>query len=217
MNRLQIPHQHVDARLDRRLAAIGPVPAADLGLIAAAPHRHLARAVRAHLLAALSCIDYVTIFDEDTPLELIRLLKPQILAKGGDYTLENVVGREIVESYGGRVELVRFVDGKSTTNIIENMNGTVRRVCRNVKRWRSASMAIVSRGMTHDGLGKYLSEVVEKAPGKTADISVLSDETGEWKLSDNGNVTVTATRRLAPLFCLRAGKMFEADAPILPH
>ena len=76
---------------------------------------------RAHLLAALSCIDYVTIFDEDTPLELIRLLKPQILAKGGDYTLDTVVGREIVESYGGRVELVRFVDGKSTTNIIENI------------------------------------------------------------------------------------------------
>ena len=76
---------------------------------------------RAHLLAALDCIDYVIIFDEDTPLELITALKPYILAKGGDYSLDGVVGRDIVESYGGRVELVTFVDGKSTTNIIERI------------------------------------------------------------------------------------------------
>ena len=76
---------------------------------------------RAHLLAALDCIDYVTVFEEDTPLELITALKPHILAKGGDYSLDGVVGREIVESYGGRVELITFVDGKSTTNIIERV------------------------------------------------------------------------------------------------
>jgi D-beta-D-heptose 7-phosphate kinase/D-beta-D-heptose 1-phosphate adenosyltransferase len=76
---------------------------------------------RAHILAALDCIDYVVLFDEDTPLELIKLLQPFILAKGGDYTPETVVGRELVESYGGHVELVSFVDGKSTTNIIERV------------------------------------------------------------------------------------------------
>jgi D-beta-D-heptose 7-phosphate kinase / D-beta-D-heptose 1-phosphate adenosyltransferase len=76
---------------------------------------------RAHLLAALSCIDYVVIFDEDTPLQLIEALKPHILVKGGDYTPEGVVGRDVVESYGGRVELVQFVDGKSTTGIIEKI------------------------------------------------------------------------------------------------
>ena len=76
---------------------------------------------RAHILAALDCIDHVVIFDEDTPLELIRLLRPDILVKGGDYTPEGVVGKEIVESYGGRVELIQFVDGKSTTNIIEKI------------------------------------------------------------------------------------------------
>lgn len=76
---------------------------------------------RAHILAALDCIDYVVIFDEDTPLNLISALKPDILVKGGDYTLDGVVGREIVEAAGGRVELVQFVDGKSTTNIIEKI------------------------------------------------------------------------------------------------
>jgi len=76
---------------------------------------------RAHLLAALDCIDYVIIFDEDTPLALITALKPDILAKGGDYSLDGVVGRDVVEAYGGRVELVTFVDGKSTTNIIERI------------------------------------------------------------------------------------------------
>ncbi len=76
---------------------------------------------RAHILAALDCVDYVCLFDDDTPLELIMALKPQILVKGGDYTADGVVGKEIVESYGGRVELIPFVDGKSTTNIIEKV------------------------------------------------------------------------------------------------
>ena len=76
---------------------------------------------RAHILAALDCIDHVVLFSDDTPLELIRAVRPDILVKGGDYTPEGVVGKEMVESYGGRVELIRFVDGKSTTNIIEKI------------------------------------------------------------------------------------------------
>ncbi len=76
---------------------------------------------RAHLLAALKCIDYVVVFDEDTPIELINTLLPDILVKGGDYSPDGVVGRELVESYGGRVEIIPFVDGKSTTNIIEKI------------------------------------------------------------------------------------------------
>lgn len=78
---------------------------------------------RAHILAALDCVDYVVIFDEDTPQRLIETVKPAVLIKGGDYTPDRVVGRELVESYGGRVELVEFVDGKSTTNIIEKIRG----------------------------------------------------------------------------------------------
>lgn len=76
---------------------------------------------RAHILAALDCIDYLVIFDEDTPYELIDQLRPDILVKGGDYLADEVVGKEIVESDGGRVELISFVDGKSTTNIIEKI------------------------------------------------------------------------------------------------
>lgn len=76
---------------------------------------------RAHILAALSCVDFVVLFDEDTPLDLIRMLRPDILVKGGDYTPETVVGREIVESYGGRIALIDLVDGRSTTNIIERI------------------------------------------------------------------------------------------------
>jgi len=87
---------------------------------------------RAHLMAALSCVDFVVVFDEDTPLELIQALRPHILVKGGDYTPDGVVGREIVESYGGRVEIIQFVDGKSTTNIVEKIlqryqDGTVQK------------------------------------------------------------------------------------------
>lgn len=76
---------------------------------------------RAHILAALDCIDYVILFDEDTPIRLIEAILPDVLVKGGDYSREGVVGHEIVESHGGRVELVEFVEGWSTTGIIERI------------------------------------------------------------------------------------------------
>lgn len=76
---------------------------------------------RAHILAALDCIDFLVMFDEDTPLALIKALRPDILVKGGDYAADEVVGKDLVESYGGRVELIQFVDGKSTTHLIEKI------------------------------------------------------------------------------------------------
>jgi D-beta-D-heptose 7-phosphate kinase/D-beta-D-heptose 1-phosphate adenosyltransferase len=81
----------------------------------------IAEAERGHILAALDCVDYLVVFAEDTPLRLIETLKPAVLVKGGDYTPDGVVGKDVVESCGGRVELVEFVDGKSTTNIIEKI------------------------------------------------------------------------------------------------
>ena len=77
---------------------------------------------RAAILGALDCVDLVVIFDEDTPIKLIDALKPDILVKGADYSIENVVGREIVESNGGRVQLVPVREGYSTTGITEKMS-----------------------------------------------------------------------------------------------
>ncbi|WP_297204477.1 D-glycero-beta-D-manno-heptose 1-phosphate adenylyltransferase [uncultured Brachyspira sp.] len=73
---------------------------------------------RAIVLSALECITYISIFDEDTPLELIKIVKPDILVKGGDYKIEDVVGRE----YSKETVLIDFVDGYSTTNIIKKIN-----------------------------------------------------------------------------------------------
>ena len=72
---------------------------------------------RAELLAFLEAIDYVTIFEEDTPEELIRFLKPDIHVKGGDYKPEELPEAKIVWHYGGKVEILPFVDGRSTTNL----------------------------------------------------------------------------------------------------
>lgn len=83
------------------------------------PERPLVNeADRAELLAALEMVDYVTIFGEDTPAALIEELKPDVLVKGGDYRAEEVVGRETVEASGGRVEIVPFVEGRSTTKLV---------------------------------------------------------------------------------------------------
>ncbi len=72
---------------------------------------------RSHLLAALSIVDAVVFFEEDTPLGLIRTIMPDILVKGGDYKAEEIVGYKEVMSNGGRVEILSFVDGYSTTAI----------------------------------------------------------------------------------------------------
>jgi len=77
---------------------------------------------RAAILGALDCVDLVVIFDEDTPLILIDALKPDVLVKGADYRLEDVVGREIVESNGGKVHLVPVREGYSTTGLTEKMS-----------------------------------------------------------------------------------------------
>ena len=76
---------------------------------------------RAEIIAALECVDFVTIFDQDDPLEIISAVKPDILVKGGDWALNTIVGRDIVESYGGKVMALPLVPGVSTTRIIETI------------------------------------------------------------------------------------------------
>ena len=77
---------------------------------------------RALVLSALRSVDYVCIFDEDTPLELIKLLKPDVLAKGGDYTQETIVGADFVKKNGGEVVVVPLVPGKSTTELLRRIS-----------------------------------------------------------------------------------------------
>ncbi len=76
---------------------------------------------RAEILSGLWCVDYVTLFDEPTPLELIASLRPDVLVKGGDWSKETVVGREVVEESGGEVILLPFVEGSSSSNMIETI------------------------------------------------------------------------------------------------
>jgi D-beta-D-heptose 7-phosphate kinase/D-beta-D-heptose 1-phosphate adenosyltransferase len=76
---------------------------------------------RAAVLAALESVDAVTIFDEDTPIETLRAVRPHVLVKGRDYGVSEVVGRELVESFGGRVELVPLLDTQSTSAIVERI------------------------------------------------------------------------------------------------
>lgn len=76
---------------------------------------------RSELLAALAAVDFVTVFDEESPRALIAELLPDVLVKGGDYRLDEIHGREEVEAAGGRVVALPFVEGASTTSIIERI------------------------------------------------------------------------------------------------
>ncbi|MGN6601014.1 MAG: D-glycero-beta-D-manno-heptose 1-phosphate adenylyltransferase [Ginsengibacter sp.] len=78
---------------------------------------------RALIIASLIMVDAVVIFDEETPIELIKMIKPDVLVKGGDYTIETMVGAEEVLADGGRVEFIPFREGFSTTNIIKKIAG----------------------------------------------------------------------------------------------
>lgn len=79
-------------------------------------------AARGRVLASVARVDAVVVFEEDTPLELIRQIKPDVLVKGADYAIDEVVGGEIVQSYGGRVVLANLVDGFSTTQTIARLS-----------------------------------------------------------------------------------------------
>jgi len=76
---------------------------------------------RAEILSGLGCVDYITIFDELDPLKLITSFHPNVLVKGGDWTKEQIVGREVVEQSGGKVIIIPFVKGASTSTLIETI------------------------------------------------------------------------------------------------
>lgn len=76
---------------------------------------------RAEVLCALACVDYVVMFDEKSPVDLLDLIKPDIYTKGGDYTLETLPEADVILKNNGKVEFIDFVEGKSTTKIIDKM------------------------------------------------------------------------------------------------
>ena len=77
---------------------------------------------RATVLASMSSVDLVVVFGEDTPLELLQTLRPDALFKGADYTLDRVVGADLVQGYGGRVELIEIIPEQSTTRIVDRLS-----------------------------------------------------------------------------------------------
>ncbi len=79
---------------------------------------------RAFVMAALESVSLVTWFDEDTPLELISQLKPDVLVKGGDYDMHKLAETAVVESYGGKAVAIAFVDGYSTTALVKKIRNT---------------------------------------------------------------------------------------------
>ncbi|MBR2430002.1 D-glycero-beta-D-manno-heptose 1-phosphate adenylyltransferase [bacterium] len=77
---------------------------------------------RAELLSSLSCVDYVVLFEEKSPAKLLEKIKPEIYTKGADYTLETLPERDVVLKNNIKVEFIEFIEGKSTTNIINKIN-----------------------------------------------------------------------------------------------
>jgi D-glycero-beta-D-manno-heptose 1-phosphate adenylyltransferase len=99
------------------------------------------QADRAEVLAALASVDVVTIFDQETPIELIRLVQPDVLVKGGDWAPDQIVGADVVRARGGRVRSLRFVSGYSTTALVRRiaeMRKSRRAKSRRAKRSRSS-------------------------------------------------------------------------------
>lgn len=81
----------------------------------------LTEAERSEVMAALACVDFVTVFNEPTPREIISALLPDILVKGGDWGIDSIIGREEVEAAGGKVMSLAFVDGCSTSDVIDRI------------------------------------------------------------------------------------------------
>ena len=125
---LHAGHVHL---LEAARAEGGPEGALIVGINSDASVRRLGKGTdrpvvaegeRARLLAALAAVDCVVLFDEDTPLELIRRLHPDVLVKGADYTRAQIGGADEVEGWGGRVVRVPLLEGKSTTDLLRKLN-----------------------------------------------------------------------------------------------
>lgn len=120
---------HVDVLLAARAAGdaviVGLNSDASVRRLNKGPDRPIRpQADRAYLLAALAMVDAVVLFDEDTPRDLIGVLQPDVLVKGGDYTPDTVVGGDIVRARGGRVVIVPLTPGHSTTSTVAKLKGT---------------------------------------------------------------------------------------------
>ena len=76
-------------------------------------------AERAEMLLALECVDYTTFFEEENPYNIIKILRPDILVKGGDWAVDKIIGGDLVQSWGGKVMNIPVVEGRSTTNLIQ--------------------------------------------------------------------------------------------------
>ncbi len=74
---------------------------------------------RAEMLLALSCVDYATFFEEENPYNVIKILRPDVLVKGGDWAIDKIIGGDLVQSWGGKVLNIPVVEGRSTTNLIQ--------------------------------------------------------------------------------------------------
>ncbi len=110
------------ARVEGDVLIVGVNTDASVRRIGKAPDRPLvADAERARLVAALAAVDCVVLFDEETPLALIRRLRPDVLVKGADYARPAIVGADEVEGWGGRVVRVPLVQGRSTTELLRKL------------------------------------------------------------------------------------------------
>ena len=101
---------------------------------------------RGRVLAALSCVDYITVFNQDTPLKLIKLLRPDILIKGGDWKADKIIGAEFVKSYGGQVKTIPYLKGYSTTGLIARILGAKESIKRTENRQK-----VIAEGDFLDG------------------------------------------------------------------
>ncbi|MCE9601923.1 MAG: D-glycero-beta-D-manno-heptose 1-phosphate adenylyltransferase [Gemmatimonadetes bacterium] len=117
---------HIDvltgARAQGDLLVVGVNSDASVRRLGKGPDRPVrSEAERAYVLAGLAAVDAVVVFDEDTPLELVTALRPDVIVKGGDYAPDTVVGADLVRARGGRVVIIPLTPGQSTTSIIQRL------------------------------------------------------------------------------------------------
>jgi D-beta-D-heptose 7-phosphate kinase/D-beta-D-heptose 1-phosphate adenosyltransferase len=110
-----------EAKKPNRILIVGVNSDASVKKIKGPGRPIISQGHRAALVAALGCVDYVTIFREETPLRVIEAIKPDILIKGADWRRKDVAGGDVLKAYGGRVEFIRYIPGLSTTKIIQSV------------------------------------------------------------------------------------------------
>jgi molybdopterin-guanine dinucleotide biosynthesis protein MobB len=166
---------------------------------------------RSTILTGLASVDYAVIFDEETPLKLIEKVKPNLLVKGGDWALGEIVGRDIVERLGGEVRSIKFIEGNSTTSIVGRIQKALESEKKSGVNNETPALSFIAKSKT--GKTTILEKVIKELTGRGYRVGSIKHHPHDFDIDKEGKDSYRLTRAGAsPMVISSPEKLALIDA-----